>query len=92
MQKPICLVYWSVSPEEVRDNYQKVQSGLGKKFNDYHVLVVPSKRKEIIEIQLINSKNINRITLNQLKEQVAKEIASYNVEVAKDQKQEEDKK
>lgn len=80
MQKPIALVYWSVSEDEVNDNYQKVQSGLEKKFSDYHVLVVPSKRKEIIEIQLVNAKNINRVTLNQLKEQVASEIASFKTD------------
>lgn len=56
-------------------DYAKVQKAMETKFNDYHVLVIPSgNMKEAIDIKVFNAKNINRVTFNELKEEVMKEV------------------
>lgn len=69
MAKPIVVLYIT-QPKWTMEQYQKAQAMYDKKFNDYHVLVIPSSRNEILEIETINVKNLNAEQFSRFKKQL----------------------
>lgn len=80
MSNPICLIYLRKGDAEMSEFLQqinKLQANLEKKWQDYHVLVIPSSNNnpedEFIDMQVLNHhKNISKVTFNQLKDMVIK--------------------
>jgi hypothetical protein len=75
MSLPICIVYWDMKQQDAELKYADVQRSLERKFHDYHVLVIPSSNtQEAMDIKVLNAKNMNRVTFNELKDMVIKAV------------------
>lgn len=71
MPKPICLVYYS---QTTGADFADVQNTMQEKWTDYYVLVIPSHRTEIIELEVFYDKDFIEMQYDELKQWIKESL------------------
>lgn len=83
MAKPIVIVYFT-QQEYSAELHGRWQAALDKKWNDYHVFIVPSQRQEAVQIEVHNCKNLNSIQVAELKKKILESLPKNATNVGED--------